>query len=310
MAPHDSSDNLNDGRIAPFCANPPFAADSPGDCVLQTSDGMRFKVFRNILSLSSPFFHDMFSLPQQGGTATGSEPIPVIDITEDAQTVHTLLVLLYPTDVPVIETYDLATKLIEACDKYDIKLDRLRGSLSLRDLLTSPAALRQHALRAYALAWRLGLEEEAKNASRHLHSVDIRDRQIKQGLTRHAGSIDPLIALWDLRLRREEALDVLVDSIPLRKWVCLPHGGIRTDGSMSYANESNFRARARLLRHVTQLALQDPYPSCKDIRAFIGLHRVICGVCPGVPPGDVATASTALANMIERYPQTITFTAV
>ncbi|KAG9010654.1 hypothetical protein FRB94_010131 [Tulasnella sp. JGI-2019a] len=293
----------------------PIVVEAPfnelGDCILQCPDGTRFKVFRNILSLSSPFFYDLFNLPQepnQNKSSTSSVDdggMLVIDVSEDPRTLYTLLRLLYPTDVPIIDCYGLATSLIEACDKYFIRLDRLRASPSLRNLMIKPALLKEHGLRAYALAWRLGLEDEAKTASRYLHSVDIKDRQIIADLNGRAGTMGALLALWDLRLRREEALDVVVDSIPLRQWVCLPHGGLDDDNKMSYENEGNFRARARLLRHVTHLALQEPYPQCKDIRSFIGLQRVICGYCPGVPQAEVAPASAALANVIERYPQTI-----
>ncbi|KAG8889260.1 hypothetical protein FRB98_005073 [Tulasnella sp. 332] len=296
----------------PFIVEAPF--NEQGDCILQCPDRTQFKVYRIILSLSSPFFRDMFSLPQGMSTKQTSSlssslsdeaDIPVIDVSEDPKTLHTLLSLLYPTDVPAINCYDLATSLVEACDKYSIELGRLRASPSLRNLMVKPALLKEHGLRAYALAWRLGLEDEAKTASRYLHGVDIKDRQIIADLNRRSGTISALLALWDLRLRREEALDVLVDSIPLRQWVCLPHGGLDVEDKMSYENEGNFRARARLLRHVTHLALQEPYPLCKDIRSFIGLQRVICGYCPGVPTAEVAPASASLANVIERYPQTI-----
>ncbi|KAG8978205.1 hypothetical protein FRB90_008562, partial [Tulasnella sp. 427] len=75
--------------------------------------------------------------------------------------------MLYPLDPPVVQSYDVAVALVRACDKYLISPLRLKACL--RDMLATPEALERDPIGVYALAWKMGLEEEAKTASRYTH---------------------------------------------------------------------------------------------------------------------------------------------
>ncbi|KAG8895428.1 hypothetical protein FRC01_012368, partial [Tulasnella sp. 417] len=192
----------------------PFDASSVGDCFLRSSDGANFKASRVILSIASPFFRDMFALPQPGDeTSNTTSELPVIPVEEDAQTLETFLTMLYPLDPPVIQSYEVATKLVRACDKYLISPLRLKACL--RDMLATPEALKRDPLGVYALAWRLGLEEEAKTASRYTHRMNLRHPQVKQDLITRSGGVEALLALWDMRLQREEQLDRIANAVNL-----------------------------------------------------------------------------------------------
>lgn len=100
-----------------FTTKPDF---EDGDAVLRTPEGTLFCVHRAILSSASPFFKDLFSLPQPA-LSTGSEPgdIPVIDMPESAESLETILRLTYPFPDPILAIDDLA-ELLEIASKYDI----------------------------------------------------------------------------------------------------------------------------------------------------------------------------------------------
>lgn len=138
-------------------------------------------------------------------------------------TIYTLLVMLYPMEPPVISDYDLACKLVAACDKYFINVFRLRAFLY--DVLSSPAASEKDPMGVYALCWRLGRENEAKKASRFTHSIDISNPQMKLDLIQRSGSLNSLLALWDMRLRRETALENLLKVIGVYRIGCSSHLG-------------------------------------------------------------------------------------
>jgi len=73
-----------------------FDNSSTGDVILRSGGPKvaEFRVHKVILSIASPVFEEMFSLPQP---AT-EEDLPVCDIFEDAATVEALLRLVYPVE--------------------------------------------------------------------------------------------------------------------------------------------------------------------------------------------------------------------
>ncbi|EIN03893.1 hypothetical protein PUNSTDRAFT_29952, partial [Punctularia strigosozonata HHB-11173 SS5] len=61
------------------------------DVILRTSDNVDFRVYKLILSLASPFFSDMFTLPQAMDANVGQPVPPVINMAEDSATIDCLL---------------------------------------------------------------------------------------------------------------------------------------------------------------------------------------------------------------------------
>lgn len=71
--------------------------NSPTADVILRSSGpkvVEFRVHKAILSIASPVFEDMFSLPQP----VTEKALPVCDVSEDAITVEALLRLVYPVE--------------------------------------------------------------------------------------------------------------------------------------------------------------------------------------------------------------------
>ena len=98
-------------------------ADAPfdkanADIIIRTADDVDFHVHRIILILASPFFEDMFSLPQ--GPSTSTLELPVIDVSEPSHTWDALLRICYPCTDPVLEDLGDITTLLEAAAKYQV----------------------------------------------------------------------------------------------------------------------------------------------------------------------------------------------
>ncbi|KAH9912576.1 uncharacterized protein B0H18DRAFT_242039 [Fomitopsis serialis] len=80
----------------------PFPFDSPhADVILQSCDGVNFRVRKAILAEASPVFDSMFTLPSgQSAEANdnNSQDLPIVPVTEDSTALTGLLHLCYPAD--------------------------------------------------------------------------------------------------------------------------------------------------------------------------------------------------------------------
>jgi hypothetical protein len=94
--------------------------DTRADVILRSSDGVDFRVFRIILSLASPIFADMFSIPQPPANELHAGP-PVVAISEDSKALDFVLRHLYPVEHPTEIKLRDACILIEFARKYEVK---------------------------------------------------------------------------------------------------------------------------------------------------------------------------------------------
>ncbi|KAJ6556519.1 hypothetical protein DFH09DRAFT_1491005 [Mycena vulgaris] len=101
--------------------NPPpafvssFPFDDPaGDVILRSSDGIDFHVHRLVLSLASPFFKQMFTLPQPNG----ERGVPAILVSESALVLDRALRFWYPGAMTLTELAEMLECLLL---KYDIQ---------------------------------------------------------------------------------------------------------------------------------------------------------------------------------------------
>jgi len=156
------------------------------DVVLRSSDKepVDFRVFKLFLSLSSPFFSDIFTLPQPPPSLPGSpyagetlslsprirdHKIPVIQMSEDSETLQLFLGLCFPISVhPQRTTFTSLPqlqKVAEAALKFEMTsiLTYLRSSSGL----LSPHFLESQPLRVFAIAYRYGWDLEARQAARY-----------------------------------------------------------------------------------------------------------------------------------------------
>ncbi|KAG2365009.1 hypothetical protein BDR07DRAFT_1459318 [Suillus spraguei] len=126
------------------------------DIILRSADGVDFYHFKLILSLVSPIFGDMFTLPQNASELA----VPVL-VTEPSTILHPLLLLSYPSASadPIFSSIDDAKAVLEAAQKYemDAVLYRIGDIIAAQFLSKIPlgvygvsclAGYRHHARRA------------------------------------------------------------------------------------------------------------------------------------------------------------------
>lgn len=172
-----------------------------------TSCTTEFHVHSCILSAASPFFHDLFTLPQPSET---SEKKPRIPVSESASVLDTLLRYVYPVSNPVISSLHDLQAVLEAAAKYDLEC----AISVLRKILVSPLFLEMSPLRVYAIACRHDLEEEAKIAARYTLNTNLLDAPLSEDL-RHinAYSYHQLLTLHRRRSQAAQALIKMTDQV-------------------------------------------------------------------------------------------------
>ena len=133
---------------------------SGGDIILRTQDppNRGFQVHKLVLSLASPVFRDMFSIPQPG-LNTSNADIEVIDVTDPPRALDLVLRLIYPFSPPRVDSLDLLVEGLVITDKYNIEGARVRLRESLNGFI------KEAPLRVYAIAYRFGFDKEAEAAS-------------------------------------------------------------------------------------------------------------------------------------------------
>ena len=159
---------------------------SDADVVLKSSDSVRFGLYRRILSESSPFFKDMFSLPQMDPPCTGSSVQksevdffpPVVAVSESSEVLDALLRFVYPGEDPEVETLDELSVALAAALKYDVA----RAITILRRMLVSPRFVEKDPLRVYSIACRFDLETESQIAASYTLSVNLLECPLTQDL--------------------------------------------------------------------------------------------------------------------------------
>ncbi|KAJ7648051.1 hypothetical protein FB45DRAFT_895122 [Roridomyces roridus] len=164
---------MSDSHAAapPFVPTSPF--DDPGaDVILRSSDGVNFHVHRLILSVASPFFKQMFTLPQPA-----SEPdIPVMPVSESAILLNCGLRLWYPgADPAADEELELVCEALHVfIHKYDMPFLTSMAKIRLRPRLEeAPVAI-------YAIACRLRWMDVAVEAAQAALKLPIRDFSSRQ----------------------------------------------------------------------------------------------------------------------------------
>jgi len=132
------------------------------DVILRTSGSPNrdFRVHKLLLTLASPFFADMFTLPQPVRSGGEGADLAVVDVTDPPQALDLVLRLIYPSFLPPsIDSLDLLVEGLIIVDKYNIESARARLRVQLTRFINDAP------LRVYAIASRFGFNEEAEAAS-------------------------------------------------------------------------------------------------------------------------------------------------
>ena len=139
-----------------------------GDVILRSTHdtGSRdFQVHKLVLSLASPVFRDTFKHPLPSSATSN---VDIVDVVGHPRAVELALRFIYPTSLPTIDDLTLLSEALIFADKYDIEAARSR----LRPSLLGFA--KTESLRVYAIACRLGFEDEMKLASSYTTSIHLR----------------------------------------------------------------------------------------------------------------------------------------
>lgn len=220
---------------------------SDADVILVTGGGYptEIRAHRCVLTAASPFFRDVFSLPQPPSLpsyspSTSDAHIPRIPIPETREVFTKLLSYVYPIPRPIISSLDELSCLLAAALKYDF----ITAVEALRGMLVSPGYLKENPLRVYGIASSFDLEEEAKIASRHTLSINLLDTPLCDEM-RHisAYSYQKLIHLH--RARAKAAAELIKPPRSLKCPQCNSCGhGLY--GSPKWWNEFANKAKAEL----------------------------------------------------------------
>jgi len=193
-----------------------------------------FRLHKLVLSLASPVFKDMFSLPQpapDGSRTPSVAGVEIIEVIDSPDALDTVLRLIYPfTPPPSVRDLDALVDCLVIADKYEIKAARLRlgGFLAQTDASQS--------LRVYAIASRFGFNGIAQSISQHaLSAVHL------PGILQLPDDFKYVSAAAYHRLVRQraiylEAVVELIKKTPLKSKCCNCPGG-------KYFSEDVFRSR-------------------------------------------------------------------
>jgi hypothetical protein len=165
----------------------PEPLDVPNaNLIIRSSDLVDFRVHKLILSMASPFFTNLLSLPQpsDGESVDG---LPVVTFTDDAEVLNSLVSMLYPVHPVIPDSYDKVLHLLAACQKYD--MDPIQSSIRVEiSREGSPAPVGAEVFRAYAIASSKGLIPEMEKAARLTLDYPMTFKSIGEGLRYFEGS--------------------------------------------------------------------------------------------------------------------------
>jgi hypothetical protein len=143
-------------------AEAPFD-NAKADLVLQSSDEVHFRVYKNILSLASPVFTDMFSLPSPPSQKPHNDKhneIQMVTLSEHSTALDVALRHIYPVRTPKGDTLHYASILAEFARKYQMEaLDRFITVYLTDSVERDPVGV-------YAIAVTYGYNDIGANAAR------------------------------------------------------------------------------------------------------------------------------------------------
>jgi hypothetical protein len=202
------------------------------DVIVRSSDLVNFRVHRSVLVTSSPFFRDMFSLPQSSSDTP--DELPVVRVSESAEVLNGLISMLYHVPPAIPHSNDNILALLAATDKYDMGAvqSSIRAEIDRRELLSPTDPIR--AFRVYAVACSKRLIPEMETAARLTLDYPMTFESVGEALR----SFDAwaLRGLAEFRLRCTRDLSSRIDSFsdgqndgPSKIWADCPSDELKYD---------------------------------------------------------------------------------
>ncbi|TFY50176.1 hypothetical protein EVG20_g11674 [Dentipellis fragilis] len=162
-----------------------------GDVILQSSDGIQFRLYKLILKMASPIFADMFSLPQSPRAVEGDDQleleVPIVVMLEDAKTLTIMLDLCFPGPLPPLNSLDDAKIAIAVMKKFQLEFseDYVKGKL-MENTLGNPE-------RVFAIGW----QHEWKDIVISAAKASLRQPLLTGAIVAEFANI-PATAAWQL----------------------------------------------------------------------------------------------------------------
>ncbi|KAJ7707136.1 hypothetical protein B0H16DRAFT_1393372 [Mycena metata] len=150
---------------APVNAPFPYDDKAQADLILQTSDNFNFFVYKLLLSLVSPVFKDMFTLPQPV-SHTLPDSHPVIPVEENSDTLNRLLSWCDPRVSPITGTLEEIQVVLEVADKYCMESVTKRVGEMLAFGVNDLCPAGSGSVRLYAIGIRYSMATLAHKAAR------------------------------------------------------------------------------------------------------------------------------------------------
>ncbi|KAH9017244.1 hypothetical protein EDB85DRAFT_2017204 [Lactarius pseudohatsudake] len=188
----------------------------------------------------------MFTLPDPSNDGT-TNGLPVVDISEDAELVRSLITMLYPIPSELPASYDKTLALLAAAQKYE--MDAVQSSIRAEVARgPSPTLDGAQIFRAYAIASSNGLRPETEMAARLTLDQPMTFDHLGDELRLFEGR-----ALRELSTFREQCRDNLascfksfldIDSGPSKIWVgCPGHKNEQLDSARQIFGSGSGRRR-------------------------------------------------------------------
>ncbi|KAH9166778.1 hypothetical protein EDB89DRAFT_2001682, partial [Lactarius sanguifluus] len=265
----DSQSHTNTTRSAMPSVKDAYYLDPPyADLIVQSSDLVNFRVNKVVLSVSSPFFADMFSLTQPSENEV-VDGLPVVRLPEDAEIWSSLLTVLYPVPSAVPGSYyDKALQLLAASQKYDMAgvQDAIRTEIGSWGPIVLTGT---EAFRAFAISSGAELLPEMETFARHTLDFPMTLEYLSDELPLFEGW-----ALRDLVRYRKRCRDALVSALdsfldsnvtPSNIWVICTADSINSYSRREVFPQwlSNLLSKHRRKLHET---FTSPFPSPSSIR--------------------------------------------
>ena len=276
------------------------------DIVIQSCDSVNFRVHKSVLSLSSPFFGDMFSLPQPSESDQELvDGLPVVRLSEDAEVLKCLLTMLYPIPSIIPSSYDKTLMALVASQKYDMDAIQSRIRTEIRDQIL-PMPTGAASFRAYAIASTGGLSPEMFSLARLTLDFPMTFEYFCDGLPFFEGWV-----LRDLIRFRKRCRDNLIscfnsfldlDNPPFNIWMSCTRSGSYM-GSTGYSPSwltDLFQERLTELDR----AFTNPLPNISNIReeylSALQAHVASdeCVACPKVHTMNGETLCDQIENRL------------
>jgi hypothetical protein len=89
--------------------------------IIRSSDSVNFRVYKSVLTIVSPFFKDLFTLPQPSDSES-VDGLPVVELSEDSDLLNSLVSLLYPVDTVIPNSYDKVLYIHAICRQWYLTL--------------------------------------------------------------------------------------------------------------------------------------------------------------------------------------------